>query len=86
VHPEQYEFGAADLARVVDRLGPSVASRTADGRPALDIPEAVRAALGRAGVTDCDDVGVCTAASTDHFSHRRDGTTGRQALVVVLEP
>jgi len=71
---------------VVDRLGPSVATRTAGGRPALDIPEAVRAALGHAGVTDCDDVGVCTAESVDHFSYRRDGRTGRQALVVVLEP
>jgi hypothetical protein len=86
VHPERYEFGPADLARIVDRLGPSVASRTAGGRPALDIPEAVRVVLARAGVTDCDDVGVCTAESVDHFSYRRDGRTGRQALVVVLEP
>ena len=71
---------------VVERLGPAVAARTADGRPALDIPAAVRAALARAGVTDCDDGGVCTAESADHFSYRRDATTGRQALVVVLEP
>ena len=35
--------------------------RTADGRPALDLPAAVRAALGRVGVDDVDDVGVCTA-------------------------
>jgi len=27
---------------------------------------------------------VCTATSPDYFSHRRDGETGRQALVAVL--
>jgi copper oxidase (laccase) domain-containing protein len=32
------------------------------------------------------DVDVCTATSPDHFSHRRDGVTGRQAVVVVRIP
>jgi purine-nucleoside/S-methyl-5'-thioadenosine phosphorylase / adenosine deaminase len=83
VHPERYEFGADLLARLVERLGPEVAARTGDGAPALDIPAAVRISLARAGVDDLTDVGVCTAASTDHFSYRRDGVTGRQAVVVV---
>jgi hypothetical protein len=86
VHPERYEFGADDLARMVDRLGAAVASQTDAQTPALDVPAAVRAALGRAGVDDVDDVDVCTSASPDHFSHRRDGTTGRQGLVLVLDP
>jgi hypothetical protein len=86
VHPGRYEFGAADLERMVDRLGPGVASRTDEGAPALDVPAAVRVALERAGVNDVDDVDVCTSASPDHFSHRRDGETGRQGLVVVLDP
>jgi YfiH family protein len=86
VHPERYEFGEADLARMVERLGAGVAAQTDAQRPALDVPAAVRAALGRAGIDDLDDVDVCTSASRDHFSHRRDGATGRQALVVVLEP
>ncbi len=64
-------------------FGPEVAGRTAAGTPALDVPAAVRIALRRAGVDDLDDVDVCTAASPDHFSHRRDGATGRQAVVVV---
>jgi copper oxidase (laccase) domain-containing protein len=85
IHPERYEFGGDDLARLVDRLGPGVASRTADGRPALDIPAGVRIALSRAGVDDLLDVGVCTSASPDYFSHRRDGPTGRQGLIAVLE-
>ncbi len=85
IHPDRYEFSPADLARVVDAYGPSVEGRTAAGAPALDLPAGVRAALARAGVTELHDVDVCTAASRDHFSYRRDGPTGRQALVAVLE-
>jgi YfiH family protein len=83
IHPERYEFGADLLERLVARLGDVVVGRTAAGTPALDIPAAVRAALARAGVDDLDDVGVCTSASPDHFSYRRDGPTGRQAMFVV---
>ncbi len=86
VHPGRYEFGADLLARLVAELGPEVAGRTDAGTPALDIPTAVRISLARAGVDDLDDVGVCTATSPDHFSHRRDGVTGRQAVVVVRAP
>lgn len=84
IHPARYEFGADDLARVVDAYGPTVAGTTDAGRPALDLPAGVRAALARVEVTDLEDVDVCTAASPDHFSYRRDGETGRQALVAVL--
>jgi YfiH family protein len=83
VHPDRYEFGPDLLARLVARLGPEVASTTGAGTPALDVPTAVRVALERAGVEQIIDVDVCTAASPDHFSHRRDGVTGRQAVVVV---
>jgi copper oxidase (laccase) domain-containing protein len=86
VHADDYEFGRADLDRMVAALGPSVEARTRHGAPALDLPEAVRCALARAGVDDLTDVGVCTFASPDHFSYRRDGVTGRQALVAVLDP
>jgi YfiH family protein len=85
IRPSRYEFGRRDLDRVVARLGRDVEAATPGGAPALDIPTAVRLALERAGVTELDDVGVCTAASTEHFSHRRDGETGRQATVVLLE-
>lgn len=83
IHPARYEFGDDLLARLVARFGSSVAGRTKSGSPALNIPAAVRISCERAGVASCDDVDVCTAASTDHFSYRRDGTTGRQAAVVV---
>ena len=86
IHPARYAFGADDLARVVAVYGPAVAATTNDGQPALDLPAGVRAALHHADVTDLHDVDVCTAASPDHFSYRRDGRTGRQALVAVLDP
>jgi YfiH family protein len=84
IRPEHYEFGAADLARLVARFGPGVEGRTRAGRPAFDVPAAVRIALERCGVEALDDSGVCTAASADHFSYRRDGVTGRQATIAVL--
>lgn len=83
VHPARYEFGPDLLDRLVARLGPEIAAATDTGAPALDIPAAVRVSLARAGVDDLTDVGVCTASSPHHFSHRRDGVTGRQAVVVV---
>ena len=52
IHPGRYEFGADLLDRLVARFGPEVAGRTDDGRPALDVPAGVRAALAAAGVTD----------------------------------
>jgi polyphenol oxidase len=85
VHPAHYEFGADLLERLVSVLGPEVASRTATGTLALDVPTAVRVSLVRAGVDDVDDLDVCTFASPDHFSYRRDGVTGRQAIVAVLD-
>lgn len=85
IHPERYRFGDAELATVVDRLGPGVRSRTIAGDPALDLRAGVRAALATVGITNVTDVDICTASSSDHFSYRRDGTTGRQAMVVVRE-
>jgi copper oxidase (laccase) domain-containing protein len=50
------------------------------------VPGAVRIALAEAGVVATTDTGWCTAATPHLFSYRRDGVTGRQALVAVLEP
>jgi polyphenol oxidase len=83
IHADRYEFGEDALVPLVERFGPSVRSMTRQATPALDVPAAVRLALREAGVTDFTDVDVCTSASRDHFSHRRDGVTGRQAVVVV---
>jgi len=82
IHAECYEFSPRDLQPIVDRLGPEVAGTTRGGGPALDLPRAIRLALAGAGVADVSDVDVCTACSPDHFSHRRDGRTGLQAMLV----
>ncbi|MCZ7536426.1 MAG: polyphenol oxidase family protein [Acidimicrobiia bacterium] len=47
VHAGRYEFGAADLELVADRLGPEVIGRTDEGAPALDLPAAARVVLSR---------------------------------------
>lgn len=82
IHPECYEFSAADLDPIAERLGPGVVGKTAGGQLALDLPRTVHLALAGVGVTDVTDVDVCTACSGDHFSHRRDGRTGLQTMLV----
>ena len=78
---ECYEFGGEDLARVADRVGPEVRSRTADGRPALDVAAGVRVVLGRQGVV-LDDRSVCTACTPGYYSWRARREYQRQALIV----
>lgn len=87
IHPECYEFLESDLYLVASKLGAHVRSTTADGKPALDLPAAVRHAVADAGVTLVDDRCRCTACDTDDdgsprwFSHRARGDQERQALV-----
>jgi polyphenol oxidase len=71
----------ADVASVV----PAAWSTSRSGTPALDLRAGLTADLAGAGVT-VTAIGPCTAESPDHFSYRRDGTTGRFAGVVWLEP
>jgi YfiH family protein len=90
IRPASYEFGADDLARFVAQFGPATAGRTRDGKPALDIPAAIRIVLAREGVVDFEDSSVCTADSDDYFSYpyfsyRRAHETGRQATIAVLQ-
>jgi YfiH family protein len=80
-----YEFGAADLDGLVSRFGAAVAGETETGRPALDLPRALHVALEGAGVEVVTDLACCTVESADHYSYRRDGRTGRQAVVVVKD-
>jgi YfiH family protein len=84
IHPSRYEFGPADLERLVARFGTAVAGRTIDGHPAFDVPAAVRISLEECGVDAFADADVCTSESPDHFSYRRDSVTGRQATIVML--
>ncbi|MGZ4801415.1 MAG: polyphenol oxidase family protein [Acidimicrobiia bacterium] len=78
-----YEFGEEALAPLITRFGDDVAGTTDDGRPAFDLPLAIRRALEASGVEEITDVRCCTVESANHYSYRRDGRTGRQAVVVV---
>jgi len=82
IHPECYEFSGPDLDVVCAAVGDAARGRTAEGRPALDVPAAVSAALVSCGATEVVGDSACTACGGGHFSHRRRGDTGRQALVV----
>jgi YfiH family protein len=86
VRASRYEFGAADLAPLVEAFGPDVEARTEWGTIAFDVPAAVKIALTRGGVGEGDiaDTALCTSGSARFFSYRRDGVTGRQATIAVL--
>ncbi len=68
----------------IGAVAPAARSTSRTGTPALDLRAGLAQVLGAAGVT-VEQVGPCTAESPDHFSYRRDGTTGRCAGVVWLD-
>ena len=83
---ECYEFGADDLARLVDRLGPHVEGRTADGRPALDLGAGITHELERLGAIDITASHDCTSCEGRRlFSHRARQDVGRQAVLAWIE-
>jgi hypothetical protein len=82
IHPCCYAFGAADLAAVAARAGDEVRSETTAGKPALDLPAAVRSRLSSVKAQLVLDLDTCTACGDDAFSHRARGESGRQALFV----
>lgn len=82
IHAECYEFGARELGLVVDRYGSQVAAEDRHGRPALDLPAAVRVALADERVSLVGDLDVCTACSPGHWSWRAGRDRARQATVV----
>jgi YfiH family protein len=79
-----YEVPAA-MRDEVAAIVPEAYAETSWGTPAVDVAAGVRAQLARAGVRAVDAPAVCTLESTDHFSYRRDRTTGRLAGYVWLD-
>lgn len=71
----------AEVARAV----PEAWSRTSWGTAAVDVSAGVHAQLEALGVRDRWQSPVCTLESGDHFSYRRDRTTGRLAGYVWLD-
>jgi hypothetical protein len=86
IHPGCYEFSDRDLDRVTDRFGEQVRGETEAGRPALDVPAVVSAALAAAGARQHAGVDACTGCGSGYFSHRARGDLGRQAMVVWSSP
>ncbi|MEV0114743.1 peptidoglycan editing factor PgeF [Streptomyces sp. NPDC050844] len=64
---------------------PAAYAETSWGTPAVDVTAGVHAQLERLGVRDREQSPVCTLESGDHFSYRRDRTTGRLAGYVWLD-
>ncbi|MEU8589859.1 peptidoglycan editing factor PgeF [Streptomyces sp. NPDC048664] len=79
-----YEVPDAMRAEVA-AVEPAAHAETSWGTPAVDVTAGVHAQLDRLGVRDRVGSPVCTRESDDHFSYRRDRTTGRLAGYVWLD-
>ncbi|MER6789765.1 peptidoglycan editing factor PgeF [Streptomyces sp. NPDC000658] len=79
-----YEVPEAMRAEVA-AAEPAAHAETSWGTPAVDVTAGVHAQLDRLGVHDRESSPVCTRESDDHFSYRRDRTTGRLAGYVWLD-
>ncbi|MEV0242116.1 peptidoglycan editing factor PgeF [Streptomyces sp. NPDC050674] len=79
-----YEVPEAMRAEV-SAIEPAAYAETGWGTPAVDVSAGVHAQLERLGVRDRQQSPVCTLESRDHFSYRRDRTTGRLAGYVWLD-
>lgn len=85
IRAHAYRFSEADIATIAARYGPAVRAIDDQGRPALDLPALVAAALQHAGAQIVADSGTCTHCSTEHWSWRARRDAGRQANVLVRE-
>ncbi|WOT37478.1 peptidoglycan editing factor PgeF [Streptomyces coeruleorubidus] len=79
-----YEVPEAMRAEV-SAIEPAAYAETRWGTPAVDVSAGVHAQLERLGVRGRAQSPVCTLESEDHFSYRRDRTTGRLAGYVWLD-
>lgn len=79
-----YEVPAA-MRDEVAAVEPAAHAETGWGTPAVDVVAGVHAQLERLGVRNRSTSDICTRESADHFSYRRDRTTGRLAGYVWLE-
>ncbi|MGY0062563.1 peptidoglycan editing factor PgeF [Streptomyces sp. LZ34] len=78
-----YEVPEAMRAEVAETV-PAAWAETSWGTPAVDVTAGVRSQLAHAGVETDEQPHVCTLESADHFSYRRERTTGRLASYVWL--
>lgn len=79
-----YEVPAAMRDEVAAAV-PESWAETSWGTPAVDVVSGVHAQLAALGIRDRGRSDFCTRESGDHFSYRRDRTTGRLAGYVWLD-
>ncbi|WP_392875317.1 peptidoglycan editing factor PgeF [Streptomyces sp. LN499] len=79
-----YEVPAEMRSEVAEAV-PGSWAETSWGTPAVDVTAGVHAQLEALGVRDRHKSPACTMESGDHFSYRRDRTTGRLAGYVWLD-
>lgn len=80
-----YEVPPA-MAEDVDKHLPGSACVSRDGIPGLDLRVGLWRQLADCGVGRIGVDPRCTAEDTTLFSYRRDGTTGRIAAIIWIEP
>jgi YfiH family protein len=73
------------MRAAVAEVVPEAWAETSWGTPAVDVAAGVHAQLARLGVARREKSHICTLESADHFSYRRDRTTGRLAGYVWLD-
>ncbi len=72
-----------DVYQEVVSAHPFAQSHTPAGTLALDLPAALRSVLSDEGIPVLNKF-ECTVESSEYFSYRRDGITGRQAGLISL--
>jgi len=84
IHPENYEFDEKLLEELSSKLGSHIKAKTNSGKPAFNLVSSIEHKLSELGVI-LENAGIDTFASKDYFSYRRDGQTGRQAVIAWLK-
>jgi YfiH family protein len=85
IGPCHYEVGEEVVRAVSAGSGDAALSERRGGRQYLDLPGTAARSLRNAGLRHVEVSELCTACLPDRFfSYRRDGWTGRQALISMV--
>ncbi len=82
-YPVPAERAAELEASVSVGVAMAAVGRARNGQPSIDVCAGVVARLAELGV-GASSVGGCTVEDPGQFSHRRDGVTGRQGMIIAM--